>query len=265
MMDRIAVVLRGHIRNWEYTHPAVFDFWDKIARHVDYYFVTWSHGNNLHYFERAKTKFDKRNLIYSVYFPKKDEWYNGYTAASRMCYDTIPYMKVRQEEIGKYDAVFDTRPDVLYTFRNTNLTPLIPEPNTLYTSGIFLQKCNREETHVSLDDHFFMATFETFCNYNQRHADSQELNYGAQIGLGVFLEKNKININVIDWILCEITRPCAALISETSIGYFYSKLWGSKRSQYEWIHMAKEDKLNWCEKWHVDPEDYITSNESASI
>ena len=41
MLNNIAVVLRGQYRTWGYVHPVVFDFYDKIAKNVDYYMVTW--------------------------------------------------------------------------------------------------------------------------------------------------------------------------------------------------------------------------------
>ena len=58
-LKHIAVVLRGHVRTWNFCAPKVFDFYNQIAEDVDYYFIVWDTSNT----EGIKETFKDQKFI----------------------------------------------------------------------------------------------------------------------------------------------------------------------------------------------------------
>lgn len=109
MFKKIAVVLRGHVRTWHYINQSVFKNYSNISESVDYYFVTW-------YFpeldsDKIINSFRGQNLKKFVSVIPKKQYYNGGNGPSYLVNHVLD--DIMSEN---YDAVIDTRPDILPVF-----------------------------------------------------------------------------------------------------------------------------------------------------
>ena len=155
MFNRIAVVLRGHVRTWHYINKYVFSEFSSISKSVDYYFVTW-YSAELD-IDKIKTSFRGQTLkkfVSVVYDQHQNPSQTPSYLSSHILDDIIN---------GNYDAVIDTRPDVLPGW--------YPEFSPIISGNTVLNRWTRKrfELHnrFQTDDLLQMMkpeTFKIFCN-----------------------------------------------------------------------------------------------------
>lgn len=146
---RIAVLIRGHKRTWDWCKHNIFHVYENIAEQVEWYFVTWQTPDlNL---IQLKQDFRTKNLIDIITVPTS--WYNYFNVGpppygqdsgpwyspAWLSYNALPSKKLRQQHVN-YDAVFDQRPDAIpYIstpyFKNIDAT-------TLYSTAENLSEVN---------------------------------------------------------------------------------------------------------------------------
>ena len=101
--NRIAVCLRGHIRNWNYTKDKFFYFYKEIANEVHYYYATW----DLPYIESTDLNFTfNNNQVGVLVSPKTDHYVYGSRVGPA-------YLSSHIRLVDTYDAVVDTRFDMI--------------------------------------------------------------------------------------------------------------------------------------------------------
>ena len=258
-MKNIAVILRGHYRTWEYNHKEAFKFYESIAENVEYYFVTWQLENM--FTQRIVDSFEHNNrkLIKLLCITPDSSYYTSWHGPSHLNHSIIPYKKHREREIV-YDAVFDTRPDIIYTkVQDKNIT--LPEPNTWHVTQYEPHYGNDGVTrHIGIQDHFFMSTSEVHDKMNLRHAykdeigiQSQELKIATDLG---------IQTSIIDWVNSSIVRPTAFESIPNPEEYFISDY---RKTQRDWVAMPTEQKLALLEFHQICREDYTTDSILAKL
>lgn len=260
-MKNIAVVLRGHFRTFEYTHKVVFDFYHSIAENVDYYVSTWhTEGNPEHKFRELFKDFGKTPVkILGV--PVDTEHYTSWKGPSWLTYNIIPYKKLREREI-KYDAVFDTRPDIIYQLKKKDFY-ILPEPMTLYTTKhIITDRAEDNVIRVGIEDWFFMSSSEVHDLMSHRFIHSNKI--GTHNSILQIASKQEINTTIMPWLNCDIVRPNAFELIPNSFKYFNSKISGST-VQYLWMHMSTQNKTNLLHNYNIPLEDYNTVSISAKL
>jgi len=258
-MKNIAVILRGHYRTWDYNHKAAFKFYESIAENVEYYFVTWQLENM--FTQRIYDSFEHNNQkLIKVLIIDPNSYYDSWHGPSYLNYSIIPYKKQRECEVV-YDAVFDTRPDIIYAkVKNKNIT--LPEPNTWHVTGYEPHYGHDGITrHIGVQDHFFMSTSEVHDKMNLRHAyvdeignQSQELKIATDLG---------IQTSIIDWMRASIVRPTAFADRPDPHEYFNTPDW--QRMNRDWIAMPTEQKLALLEFHQIRKEDYTTDSILAKL
>jgi hypothetical protein len=260
-MKHIAVILRGHVRTWEYTHKAIFDFYDSIAEDVDYYFVTWRLPD--FYNKPIEDSFEKYNKRLIKLLAIYDEmFYTSWLGPSWFNYSIIPYKRQREREV-KYDAVFDTRPDIMYRLIK-NKTVLDIEPNTLYTSGFVSQIGPDNKRHIGVEDHFFISSNEVYNIMNTRHVYIDDI--GCQAKILQFANDEGINVNKIDWVEASIVRPNAFICKPNPTEYFNRSIEPSHNIiSQEWIDMPVEKKLSILHSHNIREADYRTASITAKL
>ena len=259
-MKNIAVILRGHYRTWEYNHKAVFKFYESIAENVEYYFVTWQFDNMNT--KRITDSFEDNNqkLIKFITLEPPSLYYTSWYGPSWLNYNIIPYKKKREREIT-YDAVFDTRPDIIYA-RIKDRPVLPPEPNTWHVTAYEPHLGHDGVTrHIGVQDHFFMSTSEVHDKMNLRHAyqdqigiQAQELKHATDLG---------IQTSIIDWMQASIVRPTAFAERPNPYEYFNTADWA--KLQRDWVSMPTEQKLELLEFHQIRREDYTTDSIMAKL
>lgn len=255
MMKHIAVVLRGHIRTWNIIYQDVFDFYDSIAEKVDYYFVTWSIPN--FDFTPTKLRFAGKELVEFMILPKTQIWYTSWYGPSLMTYMIRPYMEQRMKSV-KYDAIFETRPDVAAKLRPYHYIPE-PEENKLYVSQIEIHVSNlTKKKTVALTDFWFMSNYDVFKKMSERFITPPI--HGNQVDYRLHADKENIGINILS-VETILARPnCHTL--KGSIRDRFSELYDLHES---WSRMPSEQKVLICNQQNVNVIDYMTTSITCKI
>lgn len=259
MMNKIAVILRGHARSWTLIHKKAFEFYESLAYDVEYYFVTYKIDN--YDYAQVKNTFKNRTLVKFLLVPTEERnsgnlnhIYNSWYGPAYLVYRVLPYMRQRCKTV-RYDAIIDSRPDVLCRFRN-RLTPLPPLPNTLHTNKIELHKRYDLGTdEVAIGDHFFMYDYETCMKLADRHIAPCPL--GNQIQHRQWLEEESIDINVIDWVEAYITRPNIDKLIDNNIDERMGECYDLFE---EWHQLSSDEKIAYCNKYNIALQDYIDTD-----
>lgn len=265
MMDRIAVMLRGHMRTWRYVKPTVTAFYESIAHNVDYYIATWEDST----IDNASLLADMvgLNVIASIRVQYHPTYYTSWKGPAWLSYNLIPYKRQREKEV-KYDAVFDTRPDVIYEL-NQNKSVIPPQPNTLYTTMLTNLRGNLQDSaslyYIGLKDHFFMMTSEVYDIHAQRFITGTP--DGCHAELLEMCNRENFNACVMDWVTAEITRPNAQYEIPNPNDYFNNLKTGTSWAdiQHNWAAMPIKEKITTLKNQQISISDYITNSEAASI
>ena len=257
-MKNIAVILRGHYRTWEYNHKEAFKFYESIAENVEYYFVTWRLDNM--FTKRITDSFEDNNQKLIKFLPiyPEDLYYTSWHGPSWLNHCIVPYKKQREREIT-YDAVFDTRPDIIYK-RIENKIVLLPETNTLYVTRYEPQHGPDGNKHIGIEDHFMMSTSEVHNIMSTRHAYLDVI--GCQSQILKLATDFGIHTALIDWVRDSIVRPTAFTNIPDPNKYFESDY---RKVAREWGTMPLEQKLTLLKHYAIDPEDYNTASILAKL
>jgi hypothetical protein len=257
-MKNIAVILRGHLRTWDYNHKEVIDFYDSIAENVEYYIATWQYDN------MASGRFmdplldHNKKIIKFLAMPFHPEYYTSWHGPSWLNYSIIPYKKQREHEI-KYDAVFDTRPDIIY--RRIQDKPILPpEDNTLYVTRYEPQRGPDGKKHIGIEDHFMMSTSDVHDRINLRHACRDEI--GGQSQILKFATDTGIHTAIMDWAEDSIVRPNAFNRMPDPQTYFDHEY---RKIAMDWVSIPLEQKLSILKERSIREEDYRTSSSLAKL
>jgi hypothetical protein len=254
-MKKIAVILRGHIRSWKIIHEHAFAFYESLADEVDYYFTTYKiEGYD---YSNVKNTFKNRNLIKFLLVPTEDRVnpnniYNSWYGPAYLVYRILPYMRQHIKNT-QYDAIIDSRPDVLCRLKKT---PLPPQTNTLHTHKVEIHNNYiTGKDDLAIGDHFFMYDFETCIKLADRHI--APCPYGNQIQHRMYLEEQRIDLNVIDWVEAYITRPNIDKIINDNVvermGECYDLF-------DEWNQMPSDEKIAYCHKYDIALQDYLDTD-----
>lgn len=257
-MKNIAVIIRGHCRTWEYNCKEIFKFYESIAENVEYYFVTWQ-LDNLDTV-RITQSFSDNNQRLIKFLPVYPDGlnYSSWRGPSWLNYVIIPYKKQRELEI-KYDAVFDTRPDILYRLKPGKQV-FAPEPNTLYVSRYEAQIGPNGDAHIGIEDHFLMSSSEVHDRMNTRHVYDDVIGCQSQIlQLATFFG---IHTATMDWVEDSIVRPTALEAIPNPVNYFYSR---HRLVNSTWMKIPIEQKLTLLSLYGIRQEDYTTSSICAKL
>ena len=260
MMNHIAVFLRGHMRTWYYLSPAVFDFYSSLAKNVDYYLSTWQmSGVRMPDIERS---FKGQNLIKAILVPTDDRYYTSWAGSGWLNFNLLPYKKHREKYIT-YDAVFDSRPDIISRVRPHIITSIdVPEDDTLYACGMTIQKSYYDNTkQIAIRDHFLMSTSKVFDIMSYRFVDRDI--HGSQIQYLKYIEKWNIKLNNIHWVESLITRPNQISLVPNSKEYFNVSDRGGLRET--WMDIPKDQKIQILTENDIQLADYVTESIVAKI
>lgn len=255
MMNHIAVILRGHPRTWHLISDHTLRNYDKLAKKVDYYFVTWFIPNTSTV--DITNSFKGRNLINFVAVPIIKEYYNSYYSSCWLPYNILPYKRQREKTV-KYDAVIDSRPDVaVQVIHNRYIVK--PEENCLYTTQLELHhNWATSKKDIALSDWFFMSTSRVYDIMAERFTFHD--NSGTQITHRLFAERENINICTLDYIETFLARPNIYNM-ELNDTTFLSVSYESKK----WGNFSREERKKFAQFANVREEDYNTNCLHAAI
>ena len=254
-MNRIAVILRGDLRTWNYAKPAIFAFWESIADNVDYYFATWRTPTLD--ITSLRKDFENKNLIALITLNPGpvDNPYSGWTGPSTLCHHVVPYKRMREKTVT-YDAVFETRPDVIYTLLDGK-KPIAPDHNTLFSSNLVVLD---DKNRIGVGDFFFAMSSNVFDILSQRFAMTTT-ETGTHYDIRKICDSEGIDVCCLDWVEAQIVRPNGINDVKNPFDYFTaSHLVGENdwaHIQQRWNKMSRADKIKCLQEHNIAVTDYL--------
>jgi hypothetical protein len=214
-MERIAVVMRGHLRTWKYTKDIIQKFYSNISKEVDYYFILWDYEQTRNY--DVRVDFPNGNLVkYMVVpipgmnpapsLPYEDTLYNGWRGPAHLAKFALPEIQQR-----KYDMIIETRPDII-PVRDHRYEVVIPGPNDYYTTEFSIVSFNREtrpgRDNVCLDDWMLIMHPDRYEEIANRATVIPNAGiHGHQRELATYIQSRGMKIWKTKWVRTFFTRP----------------------------------------------------------
>lgn len=256
MLNRIAVCFRGHVRTFRLIYPHIFNFYENLAKNVDYYFITWQ-GSQVN--TNIAEIFQGRNLVASVALrPDRDFGADSYKSSSYLAYILLPYKHAKERQVH-YDLVFDTRPDV-FPAHKPNAPLFSPESNTLYVTGFDLHHNFRYKFFdVAVQDWMMAMSSKVYDQMAERFI--RENDQGVQISVRTYANDHNIDVNLMPYRGYMIRPNIMDCMKNNEVDPktdFHKKI-------SEWINLPSERKIEYCMKLGVQLSDYETGSTTCSI
>lgn len=197
-MNSIAVVFRGHLRTWNFCKHVLLSQFSKLATNVDFYFSIW----NTKTINTIETDCKDYNLKEIILFPISSNYYLKHQSISWLSHN-IAESREFQNNRSTYDAVIDTRPDILPCFVDINKI-FYPESNTVHTE---FADNNR------ISDLLFLFDTRVFEIFSRRHIDINDYlhkhNLDIHVSLHHWCHENKLipDKKVSEFWYNQIIRP----------------------------------------------------------
>lgn len=262
MFKNIAVLLRGHIRTWEYNAPVMFDFFDKIGVNVDYYIATWKTPNVrqrkiLQAFDQANKKFKQLLLV-----NYQEGSYTSWSGPAHLSLQMMPYMR-QQHRKTPYDVVFDTRPDVLAKLVKD--IPITVNPDTLYsTAWTNLVDC-RGDRNIGVMDHMLVSKFNVFEAMCDRITINSRDTRECHVEILSWAKSHGFSVsNCTPWMNTAMIRPADVVRTPNAFTMFTPQL-QINESQLNWVDCTVEQRVAIMKEQDIESYDYITNNSFISI
>jgi hypothetical protein len=251
MFNKIAVVIRGHVRTWHYIKHLVFDNFSNIANSVDYYFVTW-YLPELNADKIINSFAGKKLVRFVSVTPTCDSlYYQGGRGPSYLASHVLePIMA------GDYDAVIDTRPDVLPVL-SREFNPKIGVKTVLVAwqtpSGV-------PNKHKSMDDMFQIMSKDTFALFCKKHTIDILLAESWHTVLSMFYAANNVTVKTLDcnegFSGCHLIRPT---IADRILNW--DCITEDRKTQLlidksDWKNLSQMEKYALSEKYSILWQDY---------
>lgn len=252
---RIAVIIRGEKRLWDYIKHNHFFYHERIAEHVDYYFVTWASATNDS--EGIKKSFEGRHLVKLLELTPNKNIYGAWYAPAWMCHSIIPYLEEREQHV-KYDAVFDQRTDTVIWIQQD---PFEVQPMTMYTPmPEFNHSGDKTKTEGTwgVTDYGCMCDSETYKLLATRFNDPHD-NRGYESPewhLAVFCHDRNISMpggSVMNMIA---VRPDICKDLEHPITEIDTLISRFNRSHPNWVAFTLEEKIQICKDYNININEY---------
>ncbi len=211
MFKKLAVILRGHKRTWDYVKHNQFSCFEQLAETVDYYMVVWDVGNISR--DELILDFTNRNLKYL----KLCTYVDNLDVPSQEYHVNLALPKVFQEQYltkEQYCAIIETRPDMAFDLINPDI-PLEDLNNSLGVSGPTPAHDGCQPHERMLQDTCFMYNFYTGVLWNSRNMFDSELQkmlrdqlpYSSHNAYYEVAESLNIRNYTIPWFKTVIARP----------------------------------------------------------
>jgi|TARA_B110000238_G_scaffold195306_1_gene234330 hypothetical protein len=264
MMKNIAVVLRGHIRTWDYNAPVVFDFFDSISENVDYYVATWRTPSlKMQTIERAFETAGKE-ISAKIIMNIDENFYTSWNGPALLATMVAPNIR-HQHLKTPYDAVFETRFDVLST-RNHDI-PITPIAENTWYTNCFTNLVDRYgDRNVGMKDHFLAGTVETYsamadrllipaCDTKECHVDMLQFAQGKGIKVS----------NSLNWVNTMMSRPSDRF--RVADAFTWKNPWNVDVNQEfpHWENATVEERIDMLVRMDIEWADYITDNGNIGV
>jgi len=249
MLKKIAVILRGHRRTWDYTKQTIFKFFEDKAEIVDYYVSWWRTGSAS--YESINNDFQGRRLKAC----KLTEEINRYCDPfySPCFLSNLLIKEISEEELSSnqcYDLIIETRPDVIHYSHSYSSRWFCPDRSIGFT------KIDIDKGRViGLTDHCYVAKSHSLFLYNTKVHLDIDYNFDPPLQLGHhtfylrFMEYVHLEYWENPWFNSMIVRPTICEFPEYIMDSFY-------RSCDTWKYLSKQERIAVIQKANIPVSDY---------
>ncbi len=262
MLDNIAVVLRGHLRTWEWNAPQVFTFYSSIAHNVDYYISTWA---------TPQLRDVKIDITFRENLPKaflkvgfQDREYTSWGGPALLSLHILPYVR-QQHKKTPYDVIFDSRPDVAPRLMlGESICPI--QENTLYTTNFTNLLDKNGDRNIGMMDHMLVSKFNVFEAMCDRiiidSADTKE----CHVDMLDFAKKQGFRVsNSLPWMDATMIRPCGMARFDNVQDEVYGRNLIEPEQFPTWESCTLEQKIELLDMQNIEHLDYITNNPTINL
>ena len=262
MLDNIAVVLRGHLRTWEWNAPQVFTFYSSIAHNVDYYISTWA---------TPQLRDVKIDITFRENLPKaflkvgfQDREYTSWGGPALLSLHILPYDR-QQHKKTPYDVIFDSRPDVAPRLMlGESICPI--QENTLYTTNFTNLLDKNGDRNIGMMDHMLVSKFNVFEAMCDRiiidSADTKE----CHVDMLDFAKKQGFRVsNSLPWMDATMIRPCGMARFDNVQDEVYGRNLIEPEQFPTWESCTLEQKIELLDMQNIEHLDYITNNPTINL
>jgi hypothetical protein len=243
-LKRIAVVIRGHRRTWEYTKQHMFDFFEQVSDHVDYYVQIWYSNSSLSNVSNIPKDFENKNLKHFE-ICHDSTIYDAFLGPPYLSNKTTKTRFEQERLNGRYDAVIDTRPDVIFKLIGT---PTAPDPWTVGSTRVL----PRGDRWAGLEDHVFIMDSGTHLVWNQRINYTSVSEDGHQ-KLLTWAEMHNLKPYQVNWFLSKIVRPNVYQFNHSK--NYHDQIHNIER---QWQNASPEEKFKILTEAGVNGDEYLT-------
>jgi hypothetical protein len=260
-MNRLAVCLRGEVRNWNYTKEAVFKFYEGIAYSVDYYYATW----DVPYIDQNKLNatFDNRKLVQGVLCPSGNDrrrW-GGFLGPAFLS----SHIKLNK----RYDAIIDTRFDLIpvrYPWSDVITVPPNMEIQTTNVDHTWNHPEFDDPTAKATSDQWAIMDTATWDQFNYRlpllyefwmdKINGKKIPTINEIGYTKVIKQMNIIATKCMWMSNLLVRPNIIDIFPKSTDIIYSD-WSIIFENYmSWNSISNDKRKQYCIDQNIHLKDY---------
>lgn len=247
MYERIAVIYRGHLRTWNYVKEVNFQFFESISKNVDYYFVTWDIDND---FSTIENDFKGRNLIKFLLVERDEKYYQSDFGPVYHLSKILPYKKEREQTV-KYDAVIDTRPDVI--FKKISDFPAL-EDMTLYVEWV---NDNIPNAINGISDMCNLMSSKVFDIISQRYKQANNRDPLCHKNFKDYCEEKSIKIEkYLNFFYIYFLRPQILDVIKNPFDILDLELIEVFKYVIEWNNLSAEERIDVLQRHNICLEDY---------
>ncbi len=252
-MSKVAVVIRGHLRTWNFVKHQLFHVMESRYTNIDWYFSTWQESVTPERIHSIHQDFQGRNMRF--YTTTGCHELSSWFGPGKLCEQVVDDVLA-----GCYDVIIETRPDVYIEMDDQQQFPMM-QSNSVHFTGLDLVYTlvpghQRMDHHYGAQDWFFMFSPEVFQRYAYRR-----LRPGPQDSHGDIIrmaQEHSINIYNMQAIMKTVlVRPNVFQNAADA-----SWVWGHGQ---HWIASSTDEKKHHLKLHDIAFDDYITSNHTISL
>lgn len=254
-MNTIAVVLRGHLRTWNFGKKSIFSTLESQYPNIDWYFVTWRESLSEKREQSLLKDFENKKLFLHI-IEESSKSYNPWRGPGTLCMQVATQVQERN-----YSTVFETRPDV---YMNAKVPFPEIDSNSFYTTSYNLNWGGPgEKHHFGSADWFIMSDSKVFYTY----AWERTHGFDSAPHKGYLSVAKKHNINIMNLnlackgIIAPPYRPIDVNLIRPSI--FVPDTGGINLHGTTWMGWTKEKKLQVLHENDIAIADYDTGGCAA--
>lgn len=195
---RVAVVFRGHKRNWDYVKSDLLNFFEDLSfscEVLDYYVAVWKKNSN---YEEMRLDFPAHRLK-AFLISDRDINYTALTGPVYLSQLLNPLLLVEESKTKNYDIIIETRFDM--RFKKISSFALPPKTSIGYTTAF--------PNIPHMDDHCFVHDrlgYSIWHNNILKFPRARNI-HAYFMHLSNFCE---LKTYIIPWWICGISRPVKA-------------------------------------------------------